>query len=377
MRFFVQLSRYLIGIWLLLSGVLMLNDPIAFANKIEVYFGVMHLNVLTPFAIYWGMMVGAATMLLGIALLLGAFINVFAWLVAAYALIGTCLTAFISINRSFVEMPSFGELLHWSPLVAFYRDIFILVLSAFLLLGKSHIEAIGGFKWNVFFFVLATIFVIALPYYTFTHGALYSKLALKKGLDMRNKWALSPSAPKDSFATFFYYYNLKKQQLDSFGADKIGEHLKELANKKKYLFEKSATVLVRKGALPNEVGFKLLDAFNRPVQDSILNDNGISLWIVFRETNHLSELVQRKLNLLLKSADENKVAVIGVSGLNASASDKLRHDMNWTLPFFQCSDPEFLRQLSPKNPTVIKVHNGKVDQMWMGDNIPTDFSHFE
>lgn len=376
MRFFVQLSRYLIGLWLLLSGVLMLNDPFAYANKIEVYFEVLHLTALNSIAIYWGMMVGASTMLLGLALLLGAFINVFAWLVAAYALIGTCLTAFISINRSFVEMPSFGEVLHWTPLVAFYRDIFILVLSAFLLLGKSHIEAIGGFKWNVFFFVLATISVIALPYYTFTHGALYSKLVLKKGLDMRNKWALAPSAPKDSFATYFYYYNIKKQQLDSFGADKIGEHLKELANKKKYLFEKSATVLVRKGALPNEVGFKLLDAYGRSVQDSILNSNGLSFWVVFRRTE-ISETAQRKLNLFFKSAEESKISLVGIASLNGSASDKLRHENNWPLAFFQCPDPEFLRQLSPQNPSILKVHNGKVEQIWLGDNIPTDVSHLE
>jgi len=374
MRFFVQLSRYLIGLWLLLSGVLMLNDPIAFANKIEVYFNALHVGFLQSIAIYWGMGVGALTMLLGLSLLLGSFIQITSWSVAVYALLSTCLTGYISINRLFVEMPSFGELLHWSPLAAFYRDIFVLVLSALLLLGKNQIDAVGGFKWNVFFFVLAVLSVIALPYYTFTYGALYSKQPLKKGLDLRAKWAIAPSAPRDSFATYFYYYNLKKQQIDSFGADKIGEHLRDLANKKKYLFEKSASILIRKGEQAKEPGFSLLDAYGRAIHDSLLNQNGLSLWIVFRQTNALNEEAQRKLRLAIKSAEDIKLPLIGLSTLKSSESDKLRHDNNWSIPFVQCPSEEFIRQLCPQNPTFILLHNGKAEQIWTLHTLPTDFT---
>jgi hypothetical protein len=376
MRFFVQLSRYLIGLWLLLSGALMLNEPAAFANKIEVYFSLMHLNALSGISIYWGMMVGSATFLLGLALLLGSFINITAWLTATYALLCICVTAYVSINHTWVEMPSFGEWLHWSPIAAFYRDIFVLVLSVFLLLGKNQIDAVGGFKWNVFFFVLAVIASIAFPYFTFTHGPLASKLPLKKGLDMRSKWAIAPTASRDSYATFFYYYNVKKQQVDSFGADKIGEHLKELSNKKKYLFEKSSTVLVRKGAVPAEAGFVLKDAYGRTVQDSVLNQNGLSLWFVFRKTNGLSEMQQRKMQLLLKSAEDNKIPTLGLSCLKAADSDKLRHDNNWTLPFLECANEEIIRQLTPLNPSLMLMHNGKIEQIWSLDSAPKDFSHF-
>lgn len=374
MRFFVQLSRYLIGLWLLLSGVLMLNDPIAFANKIEVYFNALHVGFLQSIAIYWGMGVGALTMLLGLSLLLGSFIQITSWSVAVYALLSTCLTGYISINRLFVEMPSFGELLHWSPLAAFYRDIFVLVLSALLLLGKNQIDAVGGFKWNVFFFVLAALSVIALPYYTFTYGALFSKLPLKKGLDLRAKWAIAPSAPRDSFATYFYYYNRKKQQIDSFGADKIGEHLRDLANKKKYLFEKSASILIRKGEQAKEPGFSLLDAYGRVIHDSLLNQNGLSLWIVFRQRNALNEEAQRKLRLAIKSAEDIKLPLIGLSNLKSSESDKLRHDNNWSIPFVQCPSEEFIRQLCPQNPTFILLHNGKAEQIWTLHTLPTDFT---
>ena len=374
MRFFVQLSRYLIGLWLLLSGVLMLNDPIAFANKIEVYFNALHVGFLQSIAIYWGMGVGALTMLLGLSLLLGPFIQITSWSVAVYALLSTCLTGYISINRLFVEMPSFGELLHWSPLAAFYRDIFVLVLSALLLLGKNQMDAVGGFKWNVFFFVLAVLSVIALPYYTFTYGALYNKQLLKKGLDLRAKWAIAPSAPRDSFATYFYYYNLKKQQIDSFGADKIGEHLKDLANKKKYLFEKSASILIRKGEQAKEPGFSLLDAYGRAIHDSLLNQNGLSLWIVFRQTNALNEEAQRKLRLAIKSAEDIKLPLIGLSTLKSSESDKLRHENNWSIPFVQCPSEEFIRQLCPQNPTFILLHNGKAEQIWTLHTLPADFT---
>lgn len=376
MRFFVQLSRYLIGIWLLLSGVLMLDDPIAFANKIEVYFSVLHLNFLQSIDIYCGMIIGAITMLLGLSLLLGSFIQITSWCVAVYALIATCLTGYVSINRLIVEMPSFGEILHWSPITAFYRDIFVLVLSAFLLLGKNQIDTVGGFKWNVFFFILATLSVIALPYFTFTHGAFYSKLPMKKGLDLRQKWAIPAGAPRDSFATYFYYYNLKKQQLDSFGADKIGEHLKDLANKKKYLFEKSASILVRKGVQASEPGFSLLDAYGRSIQDSILNVNGLSLWVVFRQTITLNEMEQRKLRLAIKSAEDNKLPLLGISKLKVLESDKVRHDNNWSIPFVECPSDEIIRQLCPQSPSFILMHNGKVEQIWSFSNLPNDFSHF-
>lgn len=355
----------------------MLNDPNAFANKIEVHLSVMHLNALNSIALYWGVFFGALTMLLGMALLLGSFIQLNAWLVAGYALLSTCLTGYISINQLMVEMPSFGEMLHWSPLAAFYRDIFLLVLSVFLLLGKHQIEPLAGFKWNIFLLILAAAIVLIIPYYTLTQHPFYSKLPLKKGLDMRSKWALSPSAPKDSFATFFYYYNLKKQQLDSFGVNEIGEHLRELSNKKKYLFEKSATLLVRKGAVPNEAGFQLFDLAGRAVQDSILNEKGLSIWVVFRNTSNMPETTQRKLNLAIKSAEEAKIPIIGISVLSALQANELRHNYNWALPFFQCPNAEFIRQLAPQNPSIILVHDGKVQNFWCGTSIPTSFSSIE
>ena len=62
----------------------MLIDPFAFANKIDVYFLTLHLDFLQSVSVYWGMVVGAGTMLLGLSLLLGSFIQVISWLVAAY-----------------------------------------------------------------------------------------------------------------------------------------------------------------------------------------------------------------------------------------------------------------------------------------------------
>jgi hypothetical protein len=203
---------------------------------------------------------------------------------------------------------------------------------------------------------------------------LYSKQPLKKGLDLRAKWAIAASAPRDSFATYFYYYNLKKQQIDSFGADKIGEHLKELANKKKYLFEKSVSVLVRKGEQAKEPGFSLIDPYGRAVQDSFLNQKGLTLWIVFRQTNALSEESQRKLRVAIKSAEDSKLPILGLSTLKSSESDKLRHDNNWSIPFVQCPSEEIIRQLCPQNPYFILVHDGKVEQLWNLKTLPADFS---
>lgn len=374
MRLIVQLSRYIVGLWLLVSGLLMLNDLNAFTNKLDVYFEVLHLGALQSIALYWGVFLGVLHMLLGFALLLGSFVQIVAWLTAAFALLSTCFTAYVSINHAVVEMPSFGELLHWSPLMAFYRDIFVVVLSVFILLGKNQIETLGGYKWNVFFFILSLFAVAAFPYFTLTHGAFYSALPLKKGMDMRNKWALPVAAPRDSFVTFFYYYNLKQQRLDSFKADNIGEHMKELANKKKFRFEKTSTRCVRKGAVPVEAGFILLDAYQRPVQDSLLNSPGMSLWIVFRRPADLDETTLRKIKLLLASASETKMPIVGISKLPSAASDVLRHDNNWAMSFVQCTNAEFLRQLTPNAITCILVHNGKVEQLWLGKNIPTDLS---
>src|SRR5690606_42036696 len=73
MKYLVWVSRIIVGILFIISGLIKLNDPMGFSFKLEEYFstGVLNLPFLMPLALGISIFVVIVEVILGVLLLIG------------------------------------------------------------------------------------------------------------------------------------------------------------------------------------------------------------------------------------------------------------------------------------------------------------------
>ena len=79
MRILISISRLLVGVLFIISGLIKANDTIGFSYKLGEYFGVFGMEWLTSFALILAVSICIFEILLGVMLLLGSRIKLISW----------------------------------------------------------------------------------------------------------------------------------------------------------------------------------------------------------------------------------------------------------------------------------------------------------
>jgi len=157
MHYVVLISRILVGTLFVVSGLIKANDALGFMYKLEEYFepGALNLVSWTPHALELAVFVCVAEILLGVALLTGAWSRLTAVLTAAMMAFFTWLTwytstcdpygmktvidaagAAVSIpNQCVLSCGCFGNAIPLTPWESFVKDLVISALTLPILVG--------------------------------------------------------------------------------------------------------------------------------------------------------------------------------------------------------------------------------------------------
>src|SRR3990172_13252958 len=144
MRFLTQLSRILVGVLFIFSGLIKANDPLGFSYKLDEYFSVFGTEFLIPFSLSLAIFICAYEIIFGFMLLLGSRITLTMWALFLMIVFFTFLTFYSAYYDKVRECGCFGDFLHLTPWQSFYKDIALLVMILVLLAGKKFIYALFG-----------------------------------------------------------------------------------------------------------------------------------------------------------------------------------------------------------------------------------------
>ena len=142
MKYLVHIIRVFVGILFIISGLIKLNDPVGLAFKLEEYFSevVLNLPFLQPYALYIALFVVIGEVILGVLLLLG-YKRTFT-LTNLYLLIlfFTFLTFYSAYYNKVTDCGCFGDAIKLTPWQSFAKDVVLLVMILFLIVGRNHIK---------------------------------------------------------------------------------------------------------------------------------------------------------------------------------------------------------------------------------------------
>ena len=352
MKYIVHISRILVGVLFIISGLIKLNDPVGFSFKLEEYFsqGVLDLPFLEPYALGISIFVVIFEVLLGILLLLGFRVQFTVWSLLVMIVGFTFLTFYSAYFNKVTDCGCFGDAIKLTPWESFTKDIILLLLILVLFFGRKYIKPIFGINTVRIITIASVIGCILFCYHVLHHLPVVDFRPYKIGANIEEGMTVPEDAPKP-----IYDYAWR------FEVD--GEE----------------QVIVTQGDYPSVEGefidvetTEVQKGYEPPVHDFTIEQNGEDfapsllqepklVMVVAYDLRKTNRDVYSELKQVTDKAIKDGYKVIGMSASNAQQTEKLIADYKLDFEFY-FTDETTLKTIIRSNPGVLVLEKGTIRQ---------------
>ncbi|HTC00569.1 MAG TPA: BT_3928 family protein [Ferruginibacter sp.] len=364
MKIIVNISRAIVGILFIFSGLVKAMDPLGLAYKTQEFFeawgdggGVMGavMNSLRDFALGFSVVMIAIEVLAGVALLIGWRKNIVVWVLFYMTLFYTFLTAYSLFTGKIRECGCFGSCFPITDLQTFIKNLVLLALIIILLVGRKYINPLFQAMSNFGIVGLTVMAVVFLQSYTLEHLPLIDCLPYKIGNNLLELRKMPADATFDKFAYSFVYK--KGSETKEFTTDNLPDSTWQFVEQKKKLLEKG------NGKVPAINDFSLSDINSNDSTEAILSQPG-KYYLFFLNTldKRASFGWLRSFSDVLKKAKENNEKMYVVtSDEKVDSFINVREKFN--VPVYTC-DMTAIKTAARSTPTLFLMNGPVVENKW-------------
>lgn len=279
MKIAIRITQILVGVLFILSGLVKANDPQGLGFKMQEFFeiwsadlargGFFAKGALTAlFQLLHEHTLGLSVTMITLEILAGVALlgawkkRLLLWLLLVLILFFTFLTgyAFLSVNpdgsAKFTNCGCFGDCLPLQPKTSFLKDLALLALTIFLIIGQRFIQPLIPKKGTRILLPVSLIVVLVFQWYVLHYLPIADCLPFKVGNNISAKMKAPPNAVPSVYDTRVVYKNLRsneKREMSQadFNQSKIWEN-------PDWKWDTTITRLLKKGNdIPEIQGFSL------------------------------------------------------------------------------------------------------------------------
>ena len=368
MRFLFTISRYLVGLLFIFSGVIKINDPVGTQIKLQEYFEVFSsdftpiFEIFIPYALILSVFLCTLEVVIGVALLINYQIKITSKITLGLILFFTFLTFYSAYFNKVTDCGCFGDAIKLTPWESFYKDIILLVLSGIIVFIHPKLSNQKGY---LYFKIFDNI--------NFKNGFIFSVTLI----------CLIISYSAINFLPFI-----------DFRAYKVGNYIPSLMEPSEelqytYIMEKDGvTYEFDNYPLDNSFEFKELKLLNTEAEPKITDYSlwnkdgdytnesfqGNKLFLIIHDVNKL-DIENKKLeNFVSKLESLNNSISFWVEIVIITSSDEesintflKENDINLKTVY---GDATVLKTIIRSNPGFFLMRNGLVKGKWHNNSFP-------
>tara|TARA_B110000014_G_scaffold51209_1_gene34202 strand:+ start:240 stop:1373 length:1134 start_codon:yes stop_codon:yes gene_type:complete len=151
MKILYTLSRYLVGVLFIFSGLIKINDPVGTQIKLEEYFEVFSsdftplFEYLVPLALFLSVILCTLEVIIGIALILNYRMKITSSILLSLIIFFTFLTFYSAYFNKVTDCGCFGDAIKLTPWESFTKDIILLLFSFIIFFLTNKFKQEKGF----------------------------------------------------------------------------------------------------------------------------------------------------------------------------------------------------------------------------------------
>lgn len=352
MKLLVGISRIIVGVLFIISGLIKLNDPVGFSFKLKDYFApeVLDLGFLVPYALLIAIFLVIFEVLVGVALLLGYMKKGTLWALLLMIVFFTFLTFYSAYFNKVTDCGCFGDAIKLTPWESFSKDIVLLVLILVLFFGSKYIQPFFTKGTRSIIIFASFVACLGITYYVLQHLPIIDFRPYKIGANIKDGMNVPEGAPGPIYE-YKWKFNIN-------GEEKVittnGDYPKvdgELIS--------TETEMIQAGYEP-------------PIHDFTMERDGEDYTAQFLDEENLVIIIAYSLGNTEKDgyipikeitdkALKNGYNVIGLSASSQEMTDALTEEYKLNFKFYFC-DETTLKTIVRSNPGILELDNGTIKQ---------------
>lgn len=358
MKYIVNISRILVSVLFIISGLIKLNDPLGFSYKLQEYFGadVLNLPFLEPYALGISFFVVVFEVVLGVFLLIGYKPKFTIWSLLLMIVFFSFLTFYSAYFEKVADCGCFGDAFKdligrtLKPWESFKKDVVLLVLITIIFFGIKHIKPILNTLVIKIIAAISFIVCIWFGFHVLKHLPSVDFRAYKVGNNIQEGMRIPEGAAKPI----------------------VDYNWKFMVNGKEQIITTNGSYPTVEGDYVSVETKTIDEGYTPPIQDFSIESDEEDLTQHFLELEKLIIIAMydirtadsdglEKLKTLSDKAKAKGYTVIGLTSSGPDAKAQVKADYNLDFEFYLC-DEKVIKTIVRSNPGVILLNKGTIKQ---------------
>jgi uncharacterized membrane protein YphA (DoxX/SURF4 family) len=366
-----NVSKIIVGVLFIFSGLIKANDPLGFGYKLQEYFDVFHLSFLG------GMATGIAILLCVFEIVLGALLLLGFWgkKVTTGLVVIIFFFTFLTFVSAFFKVVTscgcFGDAIPLTPWESFTKDVILMQFIIYLFMNRDLTRPVTTnpkIQQGLLYFV--TLASLGFGIFTYSTLPVLDFLPYKIGANIPELMKIPEGAKGDEY-TIMYKMSNKKTGEKKVMSDK--DYLKtEIWKDESWeIVGDPDKVLVKKGYEPKIKDLQINDASGTDYTKELIENPFYNLIIVAYNLNDANEKAVAELNALaLNAAEQYNIRTVLLTSNSAADADVFSKRMKLFAEVFY-ADAVPLKSMVRSNPGVLLMKNGTVINKWHYHTVPS------
>ena len=351
------ISRIIVGLVFMFSGIVKAVDPLGSAYKFGDYFQAFHLGFLQPFALILAIILFTAEFIAGFSVVSGYRLKTGIWGVLILMCIFTPLTLVLAVTNPVSDCGCFGDAIKLTNWQTFGKNIILMFFVLILFAGRNRStnRSTPLNEWIIISTVIILFVIFSLL--NLRYLQLFDFLPYKTGINIPEKMKIPEGAPVDEYLTTFIYEKdgvQKEFTLENYPSDDSSW---------KFIDQKS--ILIKKGYQPPIHDFSITTTDGKNITELVLTNPGYTLLMI---SVKLKDADQSHLNEGFELGAECHDRGISFYVVTSSGSDEI---MAYNNDLKICiADETTLKTIVRSNPGYLLLKNGTVAGKWSWATLP-------
>ena len=360
-RLIASISRILLGLVFIFSGVVKAIDPLGTVYKIEDYlkaFGGFFTELLPMAEVAaWALII--LELLLGVCMVLNIRTQWTAWVSLLFYFVMTPLTLYIALTNPVSDCGCFGDAVVLTNWQTFWKNVVLIILAIILVACRKHTRQLWSNWMEVVLTVLTIVAAVAFMTWTRLHLPLKDFRPYKVGNHLPTLMEYPDDAEPDVYEYSFVYEKDGVEQTFTLENYPKGDST--------WTFVRSNSKLIKKGYEPPIHDFEIINAEGEDLTWDILESEEPVTLVVMYDLKKADKKQMAKVEALANnvelSLNDAELSLNHFYILTGSGTDDI---INFCLEYPALSDcictcdPVTLKTIVRANPGAIVVQNGIV-----------------
>ncbi|MDQ6761202.1 MAG: DoxX family membrane protein [Bacteroidota bacterium] len=363
MRILVNISRVLVGVLFIFSGLVKANDPLGLSYKMQEFFEVWAqnpgltstMNWLHSYALPFSIIMITLEIIVGAGILLGIWKRFFSLLLFLLIIFFSFLTGYAVLSGKIATCGCFGDCIPLTAMQSFIKDLILLVLILVIFFGAKYIIPVLTPVANFLILLISIFIVLGFQWFVMRHLPVVDCLPFKKGnnlLELRKMPANAIPDKKDF--KFIYKKNGKEQE---FTRKNIPDSTWEFVSREDFIVEKGSN------NEPPVKDFYLSTFSGNDSTEAILGSPRHYYLFFIKDLLTGTDYWLNNFNAVYKKAKQNNIPLYVVASQPSAARQFFNERNKFDLPILSL-DATALKTAARTNPELYLMNGPVVENKW-------------